>query len=37
MFYLTMGFVAVWLLVTLYLVYRGYRPPPSEGHKQSLS
>lgn len=36
MFYLTMGFVAVWLLVTLYLVYLGFRQHKLEAEMQSL-
>lgn len=36
MFYLMMGFVAVWLLVTLYLVYLGVRQRKLESEMQSL-
>jgi CcmD family protein len=36
MFYLMMGFIAVWLLVTLYLVYLGFRQRKLEAEMQSL-
>jgi CcmD family protein len=36
MFYLMMGFVAVWLLVTLYLVYLGLRQRKLESEMQAL-
>lgn len=36
MFYLMMGFVAVWLLVTLYLVYLGFRQRKLDAEMQSL-
>lgn len=36
MFYLMMGFVAVWLLVTLYLVYLGLRQRQLEAEMQAL-
>jgi CcmD family protein len=36
MFYLMMGFVAVWLLVTLYLVYLGLRQRKLDAEMQSL-
>lgn len=36
MFYLMMGFLSVWLLVTLYLVYLGLRQRKLEAEMQSL-
>lgn len=36
MFYLMMGFVAVWLLITLYLVYLGLRQRRLEAEMQAL-
>jgi len=36
MFYLMMGFVAVWLLVTLYLVYLGLRQRKLDAEMQAL-
>ena len=36
MFYLMMGFVAVWLLVTLYLVYLGLRQRKLDAEMRSL-
>ena len=36
MFYLMMGFAAVWLLVTLYLVYLGVRQRQLDAEMQAL-
>ena len=36
MFYLFMGFAAVWLLVTLYLVYLGFRQRRIEDEVRGL-
>ena len=36
MFYLMMGFVAVWLLVTLYLVYLGVRQRQLDSEMETL-
>ena len=36
MFYLFMGFAVVWLLVTLYLVYLGFRQRRIEDELRSL-
>ncbi|MCX6040127.1 MAG: CcmD family protein [Caldilinea sp.] len=36
MFYLMMGFVAVWLLITLYLVYLGVRQRQLDSEMQIL-
>jgi len=36
MFYLMMGFVVVWLLVTLYLVYLGIRQRQLDAEMRSL-
>ena len=36
MFYLFMGFAVVWLLVTLYLVYLGFRQRRVEAEMSSL-
>jgi CcmD family protein len=36
MFYLFMGFAAVWLLVTLYLIYLGFRQRRVETEMNSL-
>jgi len=36
MFYLFMGFAVVWLLVTLYLIYLGFRQRRVEGEIAGL-
>ncbi len=36
MFYLMMGFVAVWLLITIYLVYLGVRQRQLDSEMQTL-
>ena len=36
MFYLFMGFTVVWLLVTLYLIYLGFRQRHIENELRSL-
>ncbi len=36
MFYLMMGFVSVWLLVTLYLVYLGIRQRQLDAEMKTL-
>lgn len=36
MFFLMMGFVSVWLLVTLYLVYLGFRQRQLDNEMKTL-
>lgn len=36
MFYLMMGFASVWLLVTLYLVYLGFRQRQLDAEMKTL-